>query len=83
MTNNNKKQLLIECCFNYKSMVKWRLLSNAADMWFKMNGPAVITSAGLKAWWINNGLHNEYGPALIGLNGVKQWFMNGKLIKTK
>lgn len=42
------------------------------------DGPAVITLAGLMAWYIDDKLHRKGAPAIIYPDGTYEWWLHGK-----
>jgi hypothetical protein len=42
------------------------------------DGPAMITSDGIKRWFLKGEYHREDGPAIEYPNGDKSWYLNGK-----
>jgi len=47
-----------------------------------LDGPAVVSTNGYKAWYLNGNLHREDGPAVEYSNGYKAWYQNGELTET-
>jgi hypothetical protein len=41
------------------------------------DGPAIIFSDGLQAWYKHGKPHRKGGPAVIQANGTKEWYLNG------
>ena len=46
----------------------------------RLDGPAYISSDGVKHWFQNGQRHNPDGPAIIYPNGTRRWFINNKEI---
>lgn len=44
------------------------------------DGPAIITPAGTKEWFIDGKNHRENGPAVEWWDGLNWWYINGKRI---
>ena len=44
------------------------------------DGPAFVSSYGIKSWILNGLLHREDGPAIEHYNGNKDWYLNGEYI---
>ena len=50
-------------------------------VWHREDGPALICSHGVEAWYLNGQLHREDGPAIVDGLGYKAWFIHG--VKTR
>jgi hypothetical protein len=46
----------------------------------RLDGPAVETSNGYKAWYFNGKRHRLDGPAIIYTDGSKFWYVDGKCL---
>jgi len=45
----------------------------------RVAGPAIESSSGYKAWYINGKRHRLDGPAIEKDDGTRCWYQNGKL----
>ena len=65
---------------------KYYYKDKAKTILHRLDGPAVITTEGVKAWWTNGKLHRLDGPAAEHAaeyaDGDKSWYVNGIFIMT-
>ena len=52
---------------------------NADDQRHRADGPAVTTSDGYQAWYLNGKCHRADGPAVTTSDGYQQWWRNYQL----
>ena len=55
----------------------WR---NAAGRLHREDGPAMISTLGQQAWWVNGLQHRDDGPAVIFADGGESWYLHSKSI---
>jgi hypothetical protein len=46
----------------------------------RIDGPALESADGDKAWWVNGKSHRNDGPAVEFAEGDKSWYVNGIFI---
>jgi len=50
-------------------------------IYHRLDGPALVSKGGYKAWYVNNKRHRfDGGPAVEYSNGHKLWYVNGVFI---
>ena len=62
----------------------WQLESKKPRYIHREDGPAVITPAGCKMWWVNNKRHRLDGPAVeFTAFDEEEWWINNKFLGGK
>lgn len=51
---------------------------NEHDERHRVNGPAIIYSAGVEYWYQNGKLHRLDGPAIVWASGHQRWYIDGR-----
>lgn len=51
----------------------------AAQLYHRIDGPAVVYDNGDKSWWVNGWRHRDDGPAIEWSDRIEYW-INGKHI---
>ena len=44
------------------------------------DGPAFVSSSGIKSWWVNGKRHREDGPAIEYPIGKQRWYLNDEFV---
>ena len=60
-----------------------KIWKNKQGQFHRRNGPAIESSDGDQAWYINGLLHREDGPAIEYSNGEKSWYLNDEYYPTE
>jgi len=58
---------------------KYYYKDKAMTIYHRLDGPAIISATGSKAWYVDDKRHRTDGPAITSANGSKAWYVEGKL----
>jgi hypothetical protein len=58
---------------------KFYFKDSAMTLFHRLDGPAVSTANGSKAWYVDDKRHRLNGPAVEAADGDKAWYVDGKL----
>ena len=56
---------------------------NDKEKLHRLDGPAIESVTGYKAWFVEGKYHRLDGPAVEWTDGHKEWYVDGKLMTEK